>query len=87
MFWSTKTAHPTERASCAVISLLDGLVAFATLESYGVVDGRDERPSDLARDRARRARRRAALRADCLAERAPQANPRERRGAAVTGLR
>ncbi len=87
MFWSTKTALSAERANRTVISVLDGLVAFATLESYGVIDGRHEGPSDLAAGRARRARQRAMIRADCVAERALQADPRERRGAPVTGLR
>ena len=87
MFWSTNTAHPTESGTSSLISALDGLVAFATLEQYGVVDGRDTPTRDRAADRARRARRRAVMRSDCLNERSLDSAPRERRAASLAGPR
>ena len=67
MFWSTKTTPTHAQQRSTVISALDGLVAFATLESYGVVDGRDQQYRDVSLDRWLRARRRAAKRHSCSA--------------------
>lgn len=65
MFWSITNTHTSAQQRSAVITALDGFVAFATLESYGVVDGRDDQLCDLALERRLRARRRAAARQSC----------------------
>jgi len=70
-----------------VISALDGLVAFATLESYGVVDARNAAGCDLALERRLRARRRAAARLRCAASGATRTPVLSRRAAPLTGQR
>lgn len=87
MFWSLNTAHTANRRQSGVISALDGLVAFATLESYGVVDGRDEASCDLASARLLRARKRATARAACGKLELPSPTSRDRRTASLTGKR
>jgi len=87
MFWSLNSAHAANRRQSGVISALDGLVAFATLESYGVVDGRDDARCDLASERLLRARKRATARAACGELEFPSPPSRNRRTASLTGKR
>ncbi len=87
MFWSTNTAQPSYKRQSGVISALDGLVAFATLESYGVVDARDDASCDLASARLLRARKRAAVRAACGGQAIPSLRPLSRRTAPLAGKR
>ena len=87
MFWSLNSAHAANRRQSGVISALDGLVAFATLESYGVVDGRDAASCDPASERLLRARKRATARAACGELELPSQTSRDRRPASLAGKR
>jgi hypothetical protein len=87
MFWSTNKAHHTTPTKSTVISLLDGIVALATLESYGVVDGRDAPSCDIEQERRARARKRSAARVSCDDRRSSETSPHSSRAARLAGQR
>lgn len=87
MFCLANTSSPSARSRSRMIAALDGFVAFATLESYGVVDARDDAICELASERLLRARKRAAARAACDERAIPSPRPLTRRTAPLAGKR
>jgi len=85
MFCSTTTTHTSNQHRSSLISALDGFVAFATLESYGVIDGRDAPARDLALERRLRARRRDRARVLCAANGSAATRRHGGRAAPLTG--
>ena len=84
MFCLTNPSNRPRRQRSSLIAALDGIVAFATLESYGVVDKRDIPPCEVAEERILRAERRASARSrlDQRCHPKPQARSIRRSGIA-----